>query len=239
MTDPVIEDPAPSGPTSGSGLAGHDGQRAAEPLATAAPSGTRRRARLARETQRRRKHKSSGRNLIEWVVVLGGALLIAFVIRLVLFQAFYIPSASMRPTLMEQDRVVVNKRSYTFHDVHRKDIVVFQRPPGVDPKNKDLIKRVVGLPGETVSLQQGRVFINGRALDEPYVSPGTRSDALHFAECRVDLSRPLVIPKGDVFVMGDNRLQSLDSRCFGPIPTKLIVGRAFVRVWPLSRLSSL
>lgn len=201
--------------------------------------GSRRRARLAREAERRHKPKSSARNLIEWAVVLGGALLIAFVVRTVLFQAFYIPSASMRPTLREQDRVVVNKVSYSVHDVHRKDIVVFERPPGVDPKNKDLIKRVIGLPGETVSLREGRVLINGQALDEPYTAPGSRSDPLHFSDCRVDLSKPLVIPKGDVFVMGDNRLQSLDSRCFGPIPTKLIVGRAFVRVWPFSRLGTL
>lgn len=185
----------------------------------------------------RQDAKSSGRNVAEWVIVLVGAVLIAGLIRALLFQAFYIPSPSMNPTLVQNDRVIVNKLSYRFHDVHRGDVIVFSRPPGVPKEDKDLIKRVVGLPGETVSLSGGRVYINGKALSEPYTAKGSTSDPLNYPTCTTDLSKPLVVPRNTVFVMGDNRNQSLDGRCFGPIPQSHIVGRAFILIWPLNDLS--
>ncbi len=226
MTDaPPLDPSAADADDEGPGTAGPTGSPG-----DAGSGGFRRRRRSGKPP------KSSARNITEWVVVLVGALVIAGLIRAFLFQAFYIPSPSMNPTLVQNDRVVVNKLSYDLHDVHRGDIVVFSRPPGVPKQDKDLIKRVVGLPGETVSLRDGHVFIDGKQLDEPYTAKGSTSLPLELPTCVVDLERPLTIPAGQVFVMGDNRDQSLDSRCFGPIPESHIVGRAFVLIWPLSHL---
>jgi len=170
------------------------------------------------------------RTAVEWVVIVVAALLTALLIKTFLLQAFYIPSDSMVPTLVQHDRVLVNKLSYHFHDVHRGDIVVFERPQGeVDPKIKDLIKRVVALPGETVEGRNGQVLINGRALTEPYLPKGVQTSDFGAVQ----------IPKGRYWVMGDNRGNSKDSRVFGPIPKGLIVGRAFIRVWPISSISLL
>src|SRR5438105_13642044 len=114
--------------------------------------------------------RSSVRSAVEWVVIVAAALLAALLIKTFLLQAFYIPSDSMNPTLVQRDRVLVNKLSYHFHDVHRGDIVVFKRPPGeTDPKIKDLIKRVIALPGDTVEGRDGQIIIDGRILHEPYV----------------------------------------------------------------------
>lgn len=172
------------------------------------------------------------RSAIEWVLIVAGALVVAVVIKATLVQAFYIPSESMVPTLHVGDRVLVNKLSYRLHDVHRGDIVVFERPSAeADPQIRDLIKRVIGLPGEMIEARGGQVYINGRALAEPYLRPEMRN-------ATQNLPRQLV-PPDHVFVLGDNRTNSRDSRIFGPIPERLIVGRAFVRVWPLTDLSLL
>ena len=174
--------------------------------------------------------RSSVRSAVEWVVIVAAALLAALLIKTFLLQAFYIPSDSMNPTLVQRDRVLVNKLSYHFHDVHRGDIVVFKRPPGeTDPKIKDLIKRVIGLPGETVEGRDGQILIDGRFLKESYTAKG--SPMSDFPARR--------IPKDHYFVMGDNRGNSKDSRVFGPIAKSLIVGRAFIRVWPISKITLL
>ena len=169
--------------------------------------------------------KARIRNAVEWVVIVVGAFVVALLVKTFLIQAFYIPSASMFPTLRQDDRVLVNKLSYDLHDVNRGDLVVFERPPGEeDSAIKDLIKRVVGLPGDTIeSTPEGRVLVNGALLDEPYLQDGVQT---------LNLTRQTV-PAGHVFVMGDNRGDSRDSRFFGPIAEDLIVGRAFVRVWPI------
>jgi signal peptidase I len=123
----------------------------------------------------------------------------------------------------------VNKLSYDFHDVNRGDLVVFERPEGTSGEIKDLIKRVIGLPGEMVEGRDGTVTIDDRVLDEPYLAD---DEVLNdFAAVKV--------PDGEVFVMGDNRDSSMDSRAFGPIGADAIVGRAFVRVWPLGALGTL
>jgi signal peptidase I len=174
--------------------------------------------------------RTSVRSLVEWGAVIVGALLVALVIKTFLFQAFYIPSSSMVPTLKVGDRVLVNKLSYDAHAVHRGDIVVFERPPTDHPDPiKDLIKRVIGLPGDALESRDGVVFVNGRRLEEPYLATGVRTDGLN----------KITVPKGKVFVMGDNRGDSLDSRVFGPISEGLIVGRAFVRVYPVTDISGL
>jgi signal peptidase I len=174
-----------------------------------------------------KKKRSTTRSIVEWVAVVGGALIVALVIRAFFLAAFYIPSESMVPTLQKGDRVLVNKLSYKLHDVHRGDVVVFGRPPN-EPDNgiKDLIKRVIGLPGETIEVRDCKVLINGQPLTESYVKSWTRT-------CTY---APHQIGKDEVFVMGDNRDDSQDSRYFGPIKESLIVGRAFVIVWPLTHL---
>jgi len=147
-----------------------------------------------------------------------------------MFQAFFIPSGSMEPTLKVNDRVLVNKLSYKLHPIHRGDIVVFKRPPSEasDPTIKDLIKRVIGLPGETIEERAGYVYINGVQLKEPYLPPDAQGVTTSLP--------PLKIPANQYFVMGDNRTNSKDSRFIGTIPRSLIVGRAFIRVWPLSKI---
>jgi signal peptidase I len=177
-----------------------------------------------------RRRQSSRRNFVEWVVVVVGAVLVAILLRWLVVQAFYIPSASMEPTLEIGDRVLVNKLAYRFGEPERGDIVVFARPPassanGVD----DLIKRVIGLPGETIEAHDGQVFIDGRQLDEPWLPEGTLTPDFAAAE----------VPDHNVFVLGDNRTNSEASNQFGPISDDLIVGRAFVRIWPLSRAGGL
>jgi signal peptidase I len=174
------------------------------------------------------------RALLEWIGVIVGALVVAFIIRTFLFGAYVIPTGSMEPTLHAnpKDRVLVNKLSYHLHDIHRGDVVVFKRPPGESDKTiNDLIKRVVGLPGETVSLQNGMVLINGQALTEPYVNSACTQGTITLTG-----QATWTIPKNMIFVMGDNRCDSTDSRAFGPIQQNLVVGRAFVRVWPFSHL---
>ncbi len=185
---------------------------------------------VATTTEPPPKQKPSGlRNAVEWVVIAAGALLVAFVIKTFLLQAFYIPSLSMAPTLQINDRVLVNKLSYDLHDVHRGDLVVFESPPNEGSQTKDLIKRVVGLPGETVESREGRMLVNGQVLEEPYLGPDVVTGPLE----------KITIPAGHYWVMGDNRANSRDSRFFGAIPESLIVGRAFIRVWPVTALDLL
>ena len=135
----------------------------------------------------------------------------------------------MAPTLKINDRVLVNKLSYDLHDVNRGDLIVFESPPNEGSDTKDLIKRVVGLPGETVESRDGRMVVNGQVLDEPYLDDGVITGSLE----------PVTIPPDHVWVMGDNRSNSRDSRFFGAIPESLIIGRAFVRVWPVTAIGLL
>ncbi len=164
-------------------------------------------------------------------------------------QAFYIPSGSMEPQLAVGDRVVVSRTAYRLHDVRRGDVVVFPSPasaPDDDPivervakdlleaiairkpGDDELIKRVVGLPGETIGAQDGHVVVDGRRLREPYLSDVVTDDF-----------GPVAIPHGHVFVMGDNRSNSSDSRVIGAIEVDTIVGRAIARIWPPDRTAFL
>jgi signal peptidase I len=181
----------------------------------------------AAPTGRKRK---SVRLAIEWGAILVIAVVAAILIRSFVVQPFYIPSGSMEPTLAEGDRVLVNKLSYDLHTVHRGDIVVFKKPPNdTTPGVTDLIKRVIGLPGEMIAGQGGHVTINGHQLAEPWLPKGETTAPFP----------PTVVPPGDYFMMGDNRGDSADSRIIGPIPKHLFIGRAFLRVWPLSRIGTL
>jgi signal peptidase I len=192
--------------------------------------------------------KRHARTIIEWGVLIVAAVVIAIVIKTFLFQAFYIPSASMEPTLEVGDRVLVNKLSYDLHDVHRGDIVVFAAGPNQAWHNTnidDLVKRVIGLPGETVTqCNTDQVCIDGKVLKESYTMNDQRFVAPVSEEAR-KLCAPdspeggCKVPAGMVFVMGDNRTNSSDSREHGPIKQSSIVGRVFVRIWPPNRLGLL
>ena len=175
--------------------------------------------------------------VIEWAVILMAVLLCTVLLRTYVVQSFYIPSPSMVPTLQVGDRIMVNKLSYDLHGVHRGDIVVFKRPPLEEQDFPDLVKRVIGLPGETISTRDGHVYIDDKLLAEPWLPPGPNSytGALPGdAHPQFNMPGPVTIPAGEYFVMGDNRTDSEDSRFFGPIPKALIVGRAMAVVWPLS-----
>ncbi len=173
--------------------------------------------------------RNSTRTIVEWIAVIGGALIVALVIKTFLIQAFYIPSGSMEPTLDIGDRVLVNKLSYRLHDVNRGDLLVFELPEGEGGDIRDLIKRVIGLSGETVEGRDGQVVIDGRVLSEPYLPEGVTTSDFD----------PVEIPDGQIWVMGDNRGDSRDSRSFGPINEDDIVGRAFIRVWPIGDIGFL
>ena len=172
--------------------------------------------------------------VVEWAIVLVVALAVALLVRAFVVQTFFIPSASMEPTLQIGDRILVDKLSYRLHDVHRGDIVVFGRPPGETAAQniQDLVKRVVGMPGETIWSTGGNVYVqgadtHGKVLQIPEPVPGTM------------LGPPIarfVIPANDYYVLGDNRGNSDDSRFWGPIPRSLIVGRVVMRIWPLSQV---
>lgn len=187
---------------------------------------------------------------LELVLLLGAAVCLTLVVRANAAQAFSIPSESMVPQLEVGDRVVVSKTSYRLHDVRRGDIVVFPHPQAQPddaalptrltrdlletvglrkPSEDELIKRVIGLPGEVVGAEDGHVVVDGRVLLEPYLAPGTVTGEFG----------PTVVPPGHVFVMGDNRANSSDSRVIGPIDVDTIVGRAIARVWPPTRTAFL
>ena len=176
----------------------------------------------------------SGRWLIEWLAVLVVALVLAIGVRAYVAQMFYIPSGSMLPTLQVGDRIIVDKLSYRLHGVGRGDVVVFRRPPLEQADYSDLVKRVIGLPGDTVSAVGGRVYINGRPLSEPWLpqpNPVTSPSPLPGG---FSLNHPYHVPSGEYYVMGDNRTDSEDSRYFGPIPRSLIVGKMAFVAWPLT-----
>jgi signal peptidase I len=234
---PTVVDPPPD---SASASSGDDRDTVSPPEAGDRP-------------RRREGKRNTKRAILEWGVLIVVAIVIAIVIKTFLFQAFYIPSESMVPTLEVGDRVLVNKLSYDLHDVHRGDIVVFAAGPneewhraGID----DLVKRVIALPGETITqCQPNRVCIDGRLLDESYLPKGTITDLpenlpyITNAEgkkvlvCDADSPQGgCKVPAGKIFVMGDNRTNSQDARANGPIKESSIVGRVFLRIWPPGRI---
>jgi signal peptidase I len=179
----------------------------------------------------------------EIVVVAAMAIVVAVLLRIFVVQTYFIPSLSMYPTLNEGDRIVVDKLSYSLHGVHRGDIVVFARPADEDcggPRVADLVKRVIGLPGETISLSaSGHVFVNNKELAEKWF-PASDQGVTHPGPPGrpYDLLHAYKIPANDYFVMGDNRQNSCDSRWWGPISGSLIVGKVDLRVWPLTTVNT-
>ena len=182
------------------------------------------------------------------------ALGVAILIKSFLVQAFFIPSPSMEPTLKEGDRVLVNKVSYRFGDVGRHDVIVFVNPEAdaapdrgvvggalhwlgegigvAQPENEDYIKRVIGLGGETLEIRDETVLIDGAPVEEPYLTREAKS-------CNRDYG-PVTVPPDSLFVMGDNRCNSADSRYgLGFVPVDKVIGRAFVIIWPPSDIGGL
>lgn len=182
------------------------------------------------------------------------AVVVAIVVKTFLVQAFYIPSASMVPTLEVGDRVFVNKFVYDFGDIDRGDVIVFENPNSAalpdrsivggflhwlgegigfaQPEDEDFIKRVIGLPGETIEFRDNVVYVNGEPLDEPYLTEEAKQfngDGIRFE-----------VPQDSLFVMGDNRGNSADSRYgLGYVPVDKVIGRAFVVIWPPSHMGGL
>jgi signal peptidase I len=174
------------------------------------------------------KSPSGARAFFDWVVVIAVALLVAFVVRTFVLAHFVVEGSSMYSTLETGDRVFVNKLSYRLHDPNRGDVVVLHQITGAS--ERDLIKRVIGLPGETVEVRNCNVLIDGRLLNEPYLDP----EVVTPTDCGGDYSLNGPVPENHVFVMGDNRGGSQDSRVIGPISEDDLVGRAFVVFWPQS-----
>ena len=181
--------------------------------------------------------KSVLKVLRDWALVLAVALGVALGIRTFVLQQFYISGPSMETTLYQPNRVLVNKLSYTFGDIGRGDVVVFDRVTsnGTTVQHDDLIKRVVGLENEVVEIKKCIVYIDGKALDEPYLPERDVSQSDLVARCRQPEMAATTVPEGQIFVLGDNRPQSMDSRVFGPVDSHSVVGRAFVVIWPISR----
>ncbi|MCW2278439.1 signal peptidase I [Heliophilum fasciatum] len=163
--------------------------------------------------------KSTWRELAESILI---ALVLAFVIRFFLFQPFYIPSASMEPTLRPLDRIIVSKINYWFHPPAHSDIIVFKFP--VDP-SRDFVKRVIGVGGDTVEVRNNQLIRNGEVVAEPYLAP-----------LQMKNFGPVKVPEGQYFVMGDNRNFSDDSRYWGFVPDENVIGKAVLLYWPIDRI---
>ena len=185
-------------------------------------------SRRARRERRRNASKKGGGGVLEFLIILVVSFVLVFgFVRPFVVEAFWIPSASMVPTLKYGDRVLVNKFIYRFTEPDRGDVIVFKSVQGDD---QDLIKRVVGVPGDEITVRGGRLFVNGEPQREPYVNK-KYPDRSFYA--------PTTVPKDHVFAMGDNRANSQDSRVFGPVPKENIEGEAFLRFWPPGRIGLL
>jgi signal peptidase I len=202
-----------------------------------------------------RKTLTRGQRLaIETVLLVVAAIVLAVVLRGLFAEAFRIPSSSMEPQLDIGDRVIVSRTAYKLHDPRRGDVIVFDCPPAAgcsrpskvnilvrgvrvvmeavllrEPQPEEYIKRVIGLPGDTVEGKNGIVYVNGRPLEEPYLRIGTRTSDFG----------PVRITRHHLWVMGDNRGNSSDSRVFGQIDDDTVVGRAILRIWPPNRTAFL
>lgn len=171
---------------------------------------------------------------IEWLVVISATLTLFFVSRAYVAQTFYIPSASMVPTLETGDRIVVSKLSVTWGTIQRGDIVVFHSPKNValdcsSAPEAFLVKRVIGLPGDRLRSQGNKIFVNDRLLKQPW----------KHVEPLGKIIDPVTVPADSYFMMGDNQFDSCDSRYWGTVAHSLIIGKAYVRIWPFSRIGFL
>ncbi len=175
-------------------------------------------------TQRKR------RVALEWTLIIVVAVLASFLVRTFVFQTFYIPSSSMNPTLWKGDRIVVNKLSVEFGTINIGDILVFKAPPDVakdcSDKVTDLVKRVIGLPGDRLYSKGNLIYVNGKVLDQKWTVWRTLGEPI----------APTTVPAGHYFMMGDSHDNSCDSRTWGTVPRSDLIGKVFVRIWPLTSI---
>jgi signal peptidase I len=180
-----------------------------------------------------RKVQSRSRTIVEWLIVLAIAVLVSLLVRTYVFQTFSIPSGSMEPTLQVGDRILVSKLSVEFGTIHRGDILVFKAPPDVrsdcGDDVADLVKRVIGLPGDHLTSKGNTIYVNGSPLKQPW----THNEPIFRHIGRV------TVPANHYFMMGDNEPNSCDSRYWGSIPRSSVIGKVFLRIWPLSRIGFL
>jgi signal peptidase I len=179
----------------------------------------------------RKAPPSRRRRLAGWTFSVALALLLALGIRTFVFQVFSIPTTSMVPALGVGDRILVQKAFFNWHQLREGDIVVFTHPPRdhcPGPAGTDLVKRVIALPGQTVYSAGGTLYIDGKRLREPYLPP---HDPLGLAIPDATRQDPFRVPRGEVYVMGDNRAISCDSRFWGPIKGSSIIGRVVMLLW--------
>jgi signal peptidase I len=174
------------------------------------------------------------RQIVEFVLTLAIAYLIAQGVRAWVIQPFVVPTGSMLPTIQLSDQVLANMFVYRFSTPQPGDIVVLDDPDG---KVDTLIKRVIAVGDQTVDLQQGRVLVDDQVLSEPYTH-GLPSDPIERADAK-NITYPITIPADSIWVMGDNRTSSQDSRYFGPVPLSSVHGKAFFIYWPWARIGPL
>ncbi|MFZ0638108.1 MAG: signal peptidase I [Candidatus Acidiferrales bacterium] len=170
---------------------------------------------------------SFGRELRVWGRDVAVAMTLALVIIVFLYQPVKVEGTSMAPLLSDQERIFINKFVYRFEPIHRGDVVVFWYP--LD-RSKSFIKRVVGLPGDTIDIRAGELYVDGKHIAEPYVPPSYFDDSSY---------GPIQIPPDEYFVMGDHRDSSNDSRIFGPVPRKFIYGKAVFAYWPFRQFGEI
>jgi signal peptidase I len=181
------------------------------------------------------------KQIFEWIVVIAIAMIVAMLVRLFFLQQFYISGPSMETTMFSDNRVLVSKLSYKIGEIDRGDVVVFDRATmnGSQIEHDDLIKRVIGLGGETIEIRDCSVYIDGKKLEETYLPSRDMGLENLSDRCGVVSMPVTTIENDEVFLVGDNRPQSFDSRMFGPIKKDLIIGQAFVLIWPPSAWSGL
>ncbi|MGB8178879.1 MAG: signal peptidase I [Acidimicrobiales bacterium] len=180
------------------------------------------------------KRRSYQKSLIEWAIVIVVAVLVSLLIRTYVFQTFFIPSGSMEPTLQIGDRIVVDKLAVEFGTIHVGDILVFKAPKAVatvcGDGVADLVKRVIGVPGDHLKSVGNNIYVNGKLLQQPWT---------HVAQIGSRPIKPTVVKRNHYFMMGDNEPDSCDSRYWGQIPRSSVIGKAFIRIWPLRRFGFL
>ena len=181
------------------------------------------------------------RQLREWTVIVVVAVLIAVLVRAFLLQQFYISGPSMEPTMYQDNRVLVDKISYRFREPRRGEIVVFDRATvsGDTIHHDDLIKRVIGVAGDVVEIRACVVYVNNVPLEENYLDPFFVNQADPIDRCRNADLAPIEVEEDHLFVLGDNRVESFDSRAFGTIRREIIVGRAMMIIWPVNMFTLL
>jgi signal peptidase I len=173
------------------------------------------------------QQSSLGKELRTWTRDVAFALGLALIIIVFLYQPVKVEGTSMAPLLSDQERIFINKFVYRFEPIHRGDVVVFWYPLN---RTQSFIKRVVGLPGETLEIRDGELYINGKQIRETYVPPSYFDDSSY---------GPIKIPPHQYFVMGDHRDSSNDSRIFGPVPRKYIYGQAVFAYWPFDHFGEI